>query len=62
MPPFLGRVPVFIGDDTGDEAGLAQVDRRGGVAIRVGGGASAARYRLETPAAVRAWLAEGLTG
>ena len=55
-PPFRGRVPVFIGDDTGDEAGLALVDRQGGVAIRVGAGASAASYRLETPAAVRAWL------
>jgi trehalose 6-phosphate phosphatase len=60
-PPFQGRMPVFLGDDTGDEPGLALVDRQGGIAIRVGGGASAARYRIDTPAEVRAWLAESLT-
>jgi trehalose 6-phosphate phosphatase len=57
-PPFLGRRPVFVGDDTTDEDGFAEIRRRGGVAIRVGpsGGATAANYRLATVEAVLAWL------
>jgi trehalose 6-phosphate phosphatase len=55
-PPFKGRVPVFIGDDTGDEPAFEVVNQRRGVSIRVGPGPSAARYRLDSPAAVRVWL------
>jgi len=55
-PPFKGRIPVFIGDDTGDEAAFEAVNQRRGVSIRVGQGASAAHYRFESPEAVRAWL------
>ncbi len=58
-PPFLGRRPVFVGDDTTDEDGFAEIRRRGGVAVRVGplGGATAANYRLPSVEAVLAWLA-----
>ena len=58
-PPFVGRRPVFVGDDTTDEDGFAEIRRRGGVAIRVGsfGGATAANYRLPSVEAVLAWLA-----
>ena len=58
-PPFLGRQPVFVGDDTTDEDGFAEIGRRGGVAVRVGpcDGPTAASYCLPTVAAVLAWLA-----
>jgi trehalose 6-phosphate phosphatase len=56
--PFRGRIPVFVGDDRTDEDGFAAVNRLGGHTIRVGGeGASAARYRMESAAEVRSWLA-----
>ena len=58
-PPFLGRRPVFVGDDTTDEDGFAEIRQRGGIAVRVGpvDGATAANYRLPTVEAVVAWLA-----
>jgi trehalose 6-phosphate phosphatase len=58
-PPFLGRRPVFVGDDTTDEDGFSEIRRRGGIAIRVGifDGVTAANYRLPTVEAVLAWLA-----
>jgi trehalose 6-phosphate phosphatase len=58
-PPFLGRRPVFVGDDTTDEDAFAEICRRGGVAVRVGpfDGATAANYRLPTVEVVLAWLA-----
>lgn len=60
--PFRGRVPVFVGDDTGDEDGFAVVDRLGGISVRVGAGATVARHRLADPSAVLAWLARGVVG
>jgi trehalose 6-phosphate phosphatase len=57
-PPFLGRRPVFVGDDTTDEDGFAEIRRRGGIAVRVGPpGQTAASYRLPSVEAVLAWLA-----
>jgi trehalose 6-phosphate phosphatase len=57
-PPFFGRRPVFVGDDTTDEDGFAEVRRRGGIAVRVGSPSStAANYCLPTVGAVLDWLA-----
>jgi trehalose 6-phosphate phosphatase len=56
-PPFAGRMPVFAGDDLGDEAGIIAVNALGGRSVLVGARRdSAARYALADPAAVREWL------
>jgi trehalose 6-phosphate phosphatase len=56
--PFLGRRPIFLGDDATDEDGFAEIARRGGAAIRVGEPAKTrASYALPSVAAVLAWLA-----
>ena len=57
-PPFAGRRPVFVGDDTTDEDGFAEIRRHRGIAIRVGPpGSTTANYRLPSVSAVLAWLA-----
>ncbi len=63
-PPFRGRLPVFAGDDLTDESGFEAVNAQAGVSVLVGQRTpSAARFRLQDPAAVRAWLGvEGRTG
>jgi trehalose 6-phosphate phosphatase len=55
-PPFRGRTPVFIGDDATDEYGFAVVNGLGGVSVKVGGGATAARWQISNVEAVRSWL------
>lgn len=54
--PFCARRPVFIGDDLNDEHGFAAVNRLDGISIKVGKGASCARFRLPDVQAVRRWL------
>lgn len=57
--PFLGRVPVFVGDDLTDEYGFAAAQRLGGWAVRVGHREpSQARHALPDTRAVHAWLQE----
>ncbi len=56
--PFSGTRPVFAGDDTTDEAGFIHVQQLGGLALKVGPGASAAQHRIATPHALRAALAQ----
>ena len=60
--PFRDRRPVFIGDDLNDEHGFAEVNKLDGISIKVGKGASCARFRLPDVAAVRSWLGEALKG
>ena len=55
-PPFRGRVPVFIGDDATDEHGFAAVNAMGGHSLKVGDGATIARWHLPDVHAVERWL------
>jgi trehalose 6-phosphate phosphatase len=60
-PGFAPARPVFVGDDLTDEHAFAAVDALGGVGILVGPERdTAAHYRLESVAAVAAWLGAAL--
>jgi trehalose 6-phosphate phosphatase len=48
--PFAGRMPVFVGDDVTDEAGMAAARAAGGLGLRL-------QDAFGEPAALRAWLA-----
>ena len=57
--PFVGRLPIFIGDDLTDEPAFELVNRLGGLSVVVGARRpSAARTRLRDVSAVRDWLAQ----
>ncbi|UIJ72481.1 trehalose-phosphatase [Aurantimonas sp. HBX-1] len=59
QPPFAGRVPVYVGDDTTDEFALRHVRDAGGLSVKVGTKASVAEHRLDDVAAVHRWLGVG---
>ena len=44
-PPFAGRTPFVAGDDTTDEDAFRAARRRGGLALKIGAGPSAAGLR-----------------
>ena len=55
--PFVGRLPLFLGDDASDRDGFAAARRFGGCGAAVGPDhADAADWCFASPAAVRAWL------
>lgn len=60
QPPFAGRVPLMIGDDSTDEDAMRAALELGGSAVKVGNEASAAPWRLADPAAVARWLADAI--
>lgn len=58
LPPFAGRLPVFVGDDVTDEAGFAVVNALGGISIRVGDSHDTrAQHRAAGVEQVLDWLA-----
>jgi trehalose 6-phosphate phosphatase len=58
-PPFVGRSPVFAGDDVTDEAGFVTINQRNGVSIRIGGGPpTAAAFGCPNVTALHTWLIE----
>jgi trehalose 6-phosphate phosphatase len=57
VAPFANRAPVYLGDDVTDESAFALVNEAQGLSVRVGPPAGTlARYRVDAPATVRAWL------
>jgi trehalose 6-phosphate phosphatase len=60
-PPFVGRIPIAVGDDITDEDAFAAVEKFGGISVLVGPRReTAARWRLEDTPAVMAWLRAGV--
>jgi trehalose 6-phosphate phosphatase len=57
-PPFLGRRPVFVGDDVTDEDAFAEVNARGGLSVKIGPGETVAQWRIEDSRAFLDWMAE----
>jgi trehalose 6-phosphate phosphatase len=56
-PPFLGRRPIFIGDDTTDVPVFGVIPQFGGRAYSVGGIIADVDGHFDTPENVRSWLA-----
>jgi trehalose 6-phosphate phosphatase len=54
--PFVGRIPVFIGDDTTDEDAFRVAQELGGIGIKLGPGETVARMRIADVASVHALL------
>lgn len=61
--PFVGRIPVFAGDDATDEHGFVAVNSLGGIALRVGPiGPTVAPWRVPRIDDLFDWLESGSPG
>lgn len=58
--PFAGRTPLFAGDDITDEDAIAEVNRLGGFAIKVGDAPTSAPHRFLERTDFLRWLAAAL--
>ncbi|MEP6826115.1 MAG: trehalose-phosphatase [Ramlibacter sp.] len=58
--PFIGRTPLFVGDDVTDEAGFTTVQNMGGTGVKVGPGPTCAWQRLASPEAMRLELEQAV--
>ena len=56
-PPFAGRYPIFIGDDTTDLPVFGMISQFAGRAYSVGGISADVDGHFDTPESVRSWLA-----
>jgi len=56
--PFAGHRPLFIGDDTTDEAGFAHVQGIGGIGLKVGPGPTVAECRIASADLLRVVLTQ----
>jgi trehalose 6-phosphate phosphatase len=57
FPPFSGRNPIFIGDDTTDEPVFGVIAKFGGLGFSVGRLMADSNGHFDKPESVRAWLA-----
>jgi trehalose 6-phosphate phosphatase len=57
-PPFLGRQPIFFGDDVTDLSVFAIIPELAGIAVSVGHRAPGVDFCFDQPTDVRSWLAE----
>jgi trehalose 6-phosphate phosphatase len=55
-PPFKGRQPIFIGDDTTDNAAFEVLPHFHGIGFSVGGIVPGASFNFDGPKDVRRWL------
>jgi trehalose 6-phosphate phosphatase len=55
-PPFFGRVPVFLGDDTTDQDVFRMLPEYDGLGYAVGRNLQGAAFTFESPRDVRNWL------
>lgn len=56
IAPFRGRTALFAGDDLTDESAFCIVNAMDGVSVKIGTGPTQARWRLDDPQALSAWL------
>jgi trehalose 6-phosphate phosphatase len=60
-PPFAGRRPIFVGDDTTDQSAFAVMPQYRGLAISVRRRVNGVDFHFDTPDQVRGWLERMVT-